>query len=441
MATKSRKRHARITGTDSDESLTASQSQSKSSLPKKPYVPSFLIIHSEVEGKDISLLSPFLIHKTIMSMAGEPKSIKNLRSGDLLIQCAEEPHEKSLLKMKTFCGLKCSVTPHKSLNTSKGIVRCPALIRQSSEHILEFMEEQGVTDVRRINVHRDGVQKPTNTLVFTFNTPELPTVVKIGFIQVKVDVYVPNPLRCYKCQVYGHHENKCSRQAICINCGMPEHCASGQCQRPAKCVNCSGDHPANSKECPQWEKEKKILKIKCEQNISFPEARKQYEQFFQARTYASAVKPGTCNKSTETDTKSTQIDDSFREYLKKQTEEKQQEPPKGKPQEKGNPSRPGQTLKPATLEMIRKDEEKKKKEEKDKLKKQQKDERRQQYVKEKAQKEKEEAEKAILAQKNPFSVFKKDDEAEDMEEDSVVFTDSSSSDHLPKGTLSRLPTT
>ena len=22
--------------------------------------------------------------------------------------------------------------------------------------------------------------------------------------------------------------NKCSRQAICINCGMPEHCASGQ---------------------------------------------------------------------------------------------------------------------------------------------------------------------------------------------------------------------
>ena len=81
MASKSRKRHAPITDTDSDESLTASQS--KSSVPKKPYVPRFLIIHSEVEGKDISLLSPFLIHKTI-SMAGEPKSIKNLRLGDLL---------------------------------------------------------------------------------------------------------------------------------------------------------------------------------------------------------------------------------------------------------------------------------------------------------------------------------------------------------------------
>ena len=125
------------------------------------------------------------------------------------------------------------------------------------------------------------------------------------------------------------------------------------------------------------------------------------------------MKPGTCNKFTETHNNSTQTDDSFTEYLKQQTQEKQQEPPKEKPKEKSNPSRPGQTLKPATLEMIRKDEEKKKKEEKDKLKKQQKDERRQQYIKEKAQKDKEEAEKAILAQKNPFSVFKKDDEEDD----------------------------
>ena len=338
MATKSRKRHAPITDTDSDESLTASQSQSKSSVPKKPYVPRFLIIHSEVEGKDISLLSPFLIEKAIMSIAGEPKSIKNLRSGDLLIQCTKQPHETNLLKMKSFCGLKCTVKPHKSLNTSRGIVRCPALSKQSCEHILEFMGEQGVTDVRRINVHRDGALKPTNTFVFTFDSPVLPAIVRIGFIQAKIDVYIPNPLRCYKCQVFGHHENKCGRQAICVNCSMPEHCASGQCQRPAKCANCSGDHSANSKDCPQWEKERKILKIKCENNLSFPEARKQFEQFYQARTYASAVKPGTCNKPTETDNKTTQTDDSFTEYLKQQQQEKQKEPAKGKPQEKSTSS-------------------------------------------------------------------------------------------------------
>ena len=121
-----------------------------------------------------------------MSIAGEPKSIKNLRSGDLLIQCTKQPHEANLLKMKTFCGLKCTVTPHKSLNTSKGIVHCPALSKQSCEHILEFMGEQGVTDVCRINVHRDGGLKPTNTFVFTFDSPVLPANVKIGLFRQKL---------------------------------------------------------------------------------------------------------------------------------------------------------------------------------------------------------------------------------------------------------------
>ena len=230
--------------TDSENSYPASQptNPSSSTRTKKPYVPRFLIIHSEKEDESISSLSPFLVHKTIMSLTGEPESIKNLRSGDLLIQCVKEKHETTLLNLKIFCGLKCKVTPHSSLNISKGIVRCPALNRQTCEHILEFMGEQGATDVRRISVFRDGAKKSTNTFVFTFNSPVLPSVVKIGFMQVKVDVYKPNPLRCYQCQVFGYHENKCGRQAICVNCSMPEHCPVGQCQRPAKCVNCSGEH-------------------------------------------------------------------------------------------------------------------------------------------------------------------------------------------------------
>ena len=171
-------------------------------------------------------------------------------------------------------------------------------------------------------------------------------------MQVKVDVYIPNPLRCYSCQVFGNHENKRGRHPVCCNCGEPEHCGpSGMCDKPAKCVNCSDDHAANSKKCPKWEKEKKILKIKCENNLSFPDARKQYEQFYTGQTYASAVKPGTCNKSTQTDNKSTQTDDSFTEYLKQTTEKTQGT------QEKRSSYYPGPALKAATLEMMKKDEE------------------------------------------------------------------------------------
>ena len=78
---------------------------------------------------------------------------------------------------------------------------CPALNRVTIDDIREGMVEQGVTDVRRITVRRDGVVKLTNTYVLRFNSPNLLKVVKIGFMQVKVDVYIPNPLRCYSCQV------------------------------------------------------------------------------------------------------------------------------------------------------------------------------------------------------------------------------------------------
>ena len=184
------------------------------------------------------------------------------------------------------------------------------------------------------------------------------------------------------------------------------------------------------------EKEKKILKIKCENNLPFPEARKQYEQFYTGQTYASTVKPGTCNKSTQTDNKSTQTDDCFTEYLKQQTTEKTQgtqEKRNSSPRPgKSNSSHPGPALKAATLEMMKQDEEKKRKEEKDKLKKKRK--KRHRKIKKKLKKQKK-------SENNPYSVFSKNDEEDEMEDDSVVFTEPSSSDHLPKGTLSRLPLT
>ena len=90
--------------------------------------------------------------------------------------------------------------------------------------------------------------------------------------------------------------------------------------------------------------------------------------------------------------------------------------------------------------MIEKEKERKKKEKKDRIKQQQKEERQQQYHKDKQERELKAKEQAEKAHQNPYSVLHKDDEV-CMEEESVVFTDSSPSDHLPKGTLPRLPIT
>ena len=108
-----------------------------------------------------------------------------------------------------------------------------------------------------------------------------------------VDPYIPNPLRCYACQVFGHHENKCHREEICANCGQSKHSADEtDCKGPAKCFNFKEDHPANSKQCQAWHTEKEILKVKYTRNISFPEARKIFESYTAApgKSYASITK-------------------------------------------------------------------------------------------------------------------------------------------------------
>ena len=241
----------------------------------------------------MSSLSPFVIEKTLHGIAGVSKSINKLRSGDLLVEYVNKKHIENLLRTKKFFDLAVKVSLHSSLNTCKGVVRCPDLRECSEQETLENMREQGVTDVRRIKIRRDGTLKDTNSFVFTFNTPVLPKQSKVAFLRVSVDPYIPNPLRCYQCQVFGHHENKCKREQICANCGQPKHSADEtDCKRPAKCINCKEDHPANSKQCQAWHTEKEILKVKYTRNISFPEARKIIESYMAppGKSYASITK-------------------------------------------------------------------------------------------------------------------------------------------------------
>ena len=39
----------------------------------------------------------------------------------------------------------------------------------------------------------------------TFNTQNIPKVIEIVYQKVNVEPYIPNPLRRYKCQRFGHH--------------------------------------------------------------------------------------------------------------------------------------------------------------------------------------------------------------------------------------------
>ncbi|GFX38947.1 putative RNA-directed DNA polymerase from transposon X-element [Trichonephila clavipes] len=92
--------------------------------------------------------------KALQGIGGDPKSVKKLRSGDLLKETISALQTKSFLLEKTFIDSNLTVTPHKSLNSCRGVISKPELLYASEGEILEGLSDQGVTQVPRITILR-----------------------------------------------------------------------------------------------------------------------------------------------------------------------------------------------------------------------------------------------------------------------------------------------
>ena len=199
----------------------------------------------------------------------------------------QKSHEKTqatnLQNQTSFFKIPCKVYPHKTLNTSRGIIRHPELRGCSDEEITENLKKHNVTSARRIKIKKNGIYQDTNTIILTFCVPTLPKSITAGYLKVPVEIYIPNPMICHNCQRFGHTEKYCKNTSIiCPKCGTgsldpAEGCVPTdyeRCRRATKCIHCFGNHLSLSRDCPKWKLEKEVLRIKYTDNISFPEARK-----------------------------------------------------------------------------------------------------------------------------------------------------------------------
>ena len=177
--------------------------------------------------------------------------------------------------MTKFHTINVKIYPHKSLNISKGVVRSKELSLCTIEEIKKEMKKQGVTEVKRVTIKKGGKLIETNTYIMTFDQPKIPEKIKVGYTMERVEQFIPNPLRCYNCQKYGHHEDNCRGRQVCGKCGQQDldhH--SDNCNNPYKCANCGGDHPVYARSCESWKLEKEILGIKHRNNIPYNETQK-----------------------------------------------------------------------------------------------------------------------------------------------------------------------
>lgn len=268
--------------------------------PKLSSVPKFLIIKKN-EG-NFSKDSPFLINKIIINAIGEPKDIQKLPSGELLVEAAKEIQATQLLKLELLGNFSVKVTPHLTRNLSKGVISHSELLNCPEEEILEHLSDQNIIAVKRITIKRDGQNLPTKHLIVTFNQPDLPKYVKVAYFRCSVRPYIPNPLRCFQCQRFGHSQRSCRGTLTCARCAEKGH-TSEECKKTECCINCKGNHPAYSRTCKKWKFEKEVQTVKINQQISFPEARKIVASRMpeSGKSYADCLKKTCVTQATQTE--------------------------------------------------------------------------------------------------------------------------------------------
>ena len=173
----------------------------------------------------------------------------------------------------------------------------------SEVEIRDELKRPCVDGVNRVTLKKERKVIPTNTLFLTFGSPDLPKEIAVGYLKVKVALFVPNPMRCFNCNKFGHTSQRCKVAEKCPDCGKDKN--EGRCKGPKLCSNCNGPHASSAKDCPVWQKEIQLIRV--EKRISFQEARQLVEVkmptvIFGGETYAAAASTRKESKSVECQT-------------------------------------------------------------------------------------------------------------------------------------------
>ena len=152
-------------------------------------------------------------------------------------------------------------------------------------------KNSGCSAAVRIKKKIDGRFQETTAVILTYEPDQNPpNYVKISFLNFRVKEYLPNPVRCFNCNQFGHVAKYCKAKTSCPRCAGEhelKNCSTPQLEPSKKiCASCqSPDHRTGSEECPKWQKAKRTIEIATSR-----------------KTYSEALKSG-FKKTTEAEIK------------------------------------------------------------------------------------------------------------------------------------------
>ena len=274
-ATRKRKKSSASNGSKSSDA-----SASGIGTVKKGRVDSGLTVYLKGQDFDIAkeaIRNPLEFTRKLTSIAGAVSEVKLLKDS-VRVTCVAVKQKMILLQFTDWFGKPVTVTePWGKAPTGN---RRPAfqkgIIFGVSTEVSEYdiQSETKAEIARRIVKWTSGQQVKTGSVVLSY--PEtLPEFVYIGFLRYKVKPYIPQPIRCNKCQGFGHIAAHCKRQVRCVRCGKGhclDECPVKDDLTKAVCVNCKGQHSAAFKGCTKYQEVSKALKVSVVDKVSYRDA-------------------------------------------------------------------------------------------------------------------------------------------------------------------------
>ena len=173
--------------------------------------PRFLIMEAADENVPLNL-NAFVLKKAIDGMANaELDNVKPMKSGRVFIEVETRQQCKNLLKTTKLLGyLPVKVSPHRTLNSSKFVIKCEELDKMEEDEIKKELQPQGIIAVKRISIQY-------SLYVLTIKGQTVPKRINIGYLKKETRPYIPNPQRCFQCQKFGHTKNSCKGKPFVLD--------------------------------------------------------------------------------------------------------------------------------------------------------------------------------------------------------------------------------
>jgi len=241
----------------------------------------YLAVRCVNENQSLLNVNPFIIKKVLDGQVdGDFDFVKKLRDGSLLVKVQFKSQVNDLLKLTQIHDLKVRVTIPVGPNTCKGVIFHRDLRTMDESEILENMKDQGVMDVNCMTKKDENVRTKTGLCFLTFASSKIPEYVYVGYERVQVRPYIQKPMRCNRCQKFGHTSLRCiDKDTDKFTCGKcaGAHDTTTCTGNPSKCANCGGPHQSGSAECSSLKKETEILAYMRGHDVSYREAKRKVE--------------------------------------------------------------------------------------------------------------------------------------------------------------------